>query len=83
MSCPACERPYAPAGDSCGAVAYFHAHRYGHEPHWAAQDDLEPQPHCHDCGTPVGGHHHANCLQAYCSVCGDQAACCPHNIGEI
>lgn len=76
--CPACHRPRE-AG--CDGVQ-VNADRYGQEAwwseDWAVAEHLVPKPHCADCGTPSGAHHHANCLLAYCMVCGGQAVACEH-----
>lgn len=74
--CPACEAPVT-AVDGCGAVIQLNAHRYGEEAHFA-DGELKPKPRCADCSARVGHHHHANCLQAHCFLCGDQAVCCEH-----
>ena len=75
-TCPACRRD---RHHGCDGVQ-VNAHRYGHEDHWydGSMAGLEPHDACIDCSTPLGEHHHANCLQARCMVCDDQAVCCPH-----
>ncbi len=72
-TCPACDRPMT--GPSYNARPWqldglpVEAIRYGSE------SGLPPriQPECHDCGTPIGGHHHNGC-------CVEQ---CPHDAQAI
>lgn len=77
-ACEACDGVMSLV-DGCTAVPYVQAYRYGSEPHFES-GELEPRPRCSDCGARVGHHHHVNCLQARCSQCGDQAACCDHDV---
>lgn len=75
--CAFCDREMLTA-DGCTAP-YLHAHRFGSEPRFVAEP-AEPTDRCRDCGALVGFHHHLNCLHSFCSVCGDQAPMCEHNV---
>jgi len=74
--CPSCHGVMLEV-DGCSAVVQLNAERFGHEPHFA-DGSLEPAERCWDCAARVGHHHHANCLQAMCMICGDQAVACDH-----
>lgn len=65
-TCERCSRPML--GTSCEPT--LNAWRWGEDPEWPATVP------CGDCGTPVGGDHHAGCLVVHCRVCGDQWRAC-------
>jgi hypothetical protein len=75
--CPSCDLPMLTA-DGCTAVIHINAERWGHESHFAS-GEMIPLDRCPDCGATVGHHHHANCLQARCMICDDQAVMCDHS----
>jgi hypothetical protein len=37
-----------------------------------------PPERCHECGTKIGGTHHAYCDMEECGICGGQRLSCPH-----
>jgi len=47
-------------------------------------NERRPEPHdCHDCNTPLGGIHHANCDMERCPKCGTQFITCGCGPGEL